>query len=210
MQVNVINTSSLDSFDYLLFPDQNPNNQYFIQQQLTRFSDTLTDAGKKFLETTKAIYEKINDSNAVRAAKAAVRMAKGIFHPNSIIYLDNLDYIRTAQPVMQRFIMAEPTIRQYYHEQKCDGFADTYVDIHPGQIGDQHYDYRRVMDAIIQDSTDEEGNYEWVSKNYLEDLITGDRELHFEEKIDILKTWDVMKMFISQGEDPTNIFGGKL
>ena len=210
MQVGVIDSSSLDSFDYLLFPDQNPNNQTFIQQQLSNFSNTLTETGKRFMETTKAIYEKINDSNAIRMAKAAIRTAKGILHPNTIVHLDNLEYIRTAQPVMQRFIMAEPTIRQYYHEQKCDGYADTYVDIHPNKIGDDHYDYRRVMGGIIQDSVDENGDYEWVSKNYLDEITEGDRELSFDEKVDILKTWDIMKMFMEAGEDPTNVFGGKL
>lgn len=210
MQVGVINSSSLDSFDYLLFPDQNPNNQSFIQQQLNNFSNTLTETGKRFLETSKAIYEKINDSNAVRMAKAAIRTAKGLFHPNSVVYLDSLDNIRSAQPVMQRYIMAEPTIRQYFHDQKCDGFADTYVDMHPKDIGDTHYDYRRVMNGMIQDTVDEAGEYDWVSKNYYEDILTGDRELDFDEKCDVLSTWSIMKMFMDAGEDPTNIFGGKL
>lgn len=210
MQVNVINTDSLQSFDYLLFPDQNPANQNFIYQQLNRFSDSLTDVGRQFVEASRAIYERVNDSNAIRAAKAAIRMAKGLFHPNAIVYLDNIDNIRSAQPVMQRYIMAEPTIRDLYHRQKCDGYYDSYVDNNPGTIGDNHYDYRRVMDGVIQETTDKDGNYNWVSKNYYEEILEGDRDLSFEEKVDIISTWDLVKMFVDAGNDPTNVFGGKL
>jgi hypothetical protein len=210
MQVNVIQTNTPDSFNYILFPEQNPLNKEYLQSQLNNFSSSINDVGKKFMESSRAIYDKINDSNAIRMAKAALRMAKGIWHPNRIVALESLDSIRSAQPIMQRYIMAEPTIRECYFKQRCDGYSDTYVDLEPSKISDDHYDYRRVMDSLIIDSVNEDGEYEWLSRNYGEDLIPGDRELNFEEKTDILSTWDIIKMYVEAGTDPTNIFGGEL
>lgn len=210
MNIQVVPVNSIASFDYMLFPDQNPQNQLYIQQQLSQFSASLTDVGRKFVEASRAIYDKINDSNAIRLAKAAIRMTKGLFHPNSIVYLNTIEDIRNAQPVMQRYIMAEPTIREIYHQQRCDGYSDTYADIEPGSLRDDHYDYRRVMDHVIQDTVNSDGEYEWVAKSFLEELRPGDKDLTHDEKCDILSTWEVMQAFISAGKDPTNIFEGDL
>ncbi len=111
---------------------------------------------------------------------------------------------------MQNYIMANPMIRELYNQQLCDGYSDTYTDIDKNTIGDKHYHYRRVMDAVVQDTTDSEGNYDWVSKNYMEDLLEGDRELEIEEKAKVLSTWEVMNAFIKAGQDPTNPRGGSL
>ena len=208
MFVNVIESSSLDSFNHLLFPEQSPANQHYIMQQLGRVSETISDVGKKFVEASRAIYEKVNDANAIRMAKAALRMAKGIFHPNEVIPLETLEDLQAAQPVMQRYIMAEPTLREVYHRQMCDGYSDTYTDLEPGVLGVDHYDYRRVMDGIIQDTEgDEEGD--WSVTNYLDELIAEDRELTFDEKTHILSTWDIVRMFVQSGDDPTDIFNRK-
>lgn len=210
MQVNVINSDSLSSIDYLLYPEQNQNNQQFFYDQVSKFSQGLTEVGRSFMETSRDIYNMINDSSAVRMAKAAIRAAVGIFHPNTIYQINTLDEIRSAQAMMQRYIMAEPTIREYYNSQRCDGFSDTYLDVEPGKIGESHYDYRRVMTGVITDTTNQDGVDESWCKTYFEDLREGDRELDHAEKVAIMNTWDMVRLFVGQNQDPTNIFGGEL
>ena len=48
--------------------------------------------------------------------------------------------------------MAQPDIRSLYHKGHCDGYSDTYVDMEPGLVGEQHYDYRRVMDGVVEET----------------------------------------------------------
>jgi hypothetical protein len=206
MAINVIQGGTVDSFDYLAFPSQNPMNTVYLENQLSNFSQSLTDIGRQFIETSKAIYEKVNDSNAIRIAKAALRMAKGIFHPNEIVSLTTIDEMRFAQPVMQRYIMAEPTVRTFFHKQQCDGYSSSYFDPEPTSIGKDHYDYRRVMSGIIVDEVDSEGNERWVSHNYYDEARDNEPELDFQEKVTILKTWNIAKMFIEAGQDPTDPF----
>jgi hypothetical protein len=207
MAINVIHSGSVDSFDYLAFPNQNPANTLYIQNQLTNFSQSLTDIGRKFIETSQAIYERVNDSNAIRAAKAAVRMAKGMFHPNEIRPLTTMEDIRFAQPIMQRYIMAQPDLRQMYHRQQCDGFSESYVDIEPNRVGLDHYDYRRVMSGIVVDETTPDGEDGWVSRTFFEDERGIDAPLDFADKVNILKTWDLVSMFVEAGKDPSDPFG---
>ncbi len=203
--VNVIHAGDVRSFDAMLFPEQSPQTSSYIQSQLNSFSSTLTEIGKQFVESSKALYEKINDSNAIRLAKAAVRMAKGMFHPNMIIPLETLEDVRAAQPMMQRYIMAEPTLREQYHRQLVDGFSDTYADVEPKRIGEKHYDYRRVMDGIVIDD-EEEG---WIANNYFEDLRGDDRDLDLVEQRAILKTWDIIRMALASEKDPSDPFALK-
>jgi len=207
--VDVIHGGNVDSFDYLAFPTQNPNNQVYIQNQLANFSQSLTDIGRKFIETSQAIYEKVNDSNTIRIAKAAVRMAKGMFHPNEIVQLKTLEEFRFAQPIMQRYIMAEPGLRELYHKQQVDGYSDSYADVEPAFVGVDHYDYRRVTDGIIEDTVDENGEDTFVCRNYFEDLRPDDVELSIEDKSNILSSWDLIRMFRESGQDPTDPFAHK-
>lgn len=210
MQANVIHTGSVDSFDYLVAPEQNPMNQMYIENQFSNISSTLTDIGRRFMETSKALYDKINDSAAIRMAKAAIRVAKSVFHPNAIIELESLEQLQAAQPIMQRYVMADPTIRRLYHAQQIDGYSDTYKDVEPGKVGHAHYDYRRVMDGMVREVVDADGEDGWVVNTYAEDLNEGDRHLDLNEKVDIINTQTLARMFIEAGEDCTNVFGAKL
>ena len=203
--VNVIQGGGA-AFDSILYPEQNLQNQGYLYNQLQNFSQSLNDVGKQFMESARDVYAKINSSEAVMLARSAIRAAQGIFHPNQIVPLMTINDLQMAKPVMQRWVMACPDIRELHLKQQCAGYGDTYVDIDPGKIRDEHYDYRRVMDgAIIEDGDD------WYCRTYAEDLFPGDRELDVGERQDILKTWDLVSMFVHKGEeDPTDPYSGHL
>lgn len=201
--VNVIHAPTVDTFDYLLFPEQHQNNSAYVQRQFEQFSNTLTDAGRRFMENAKQVYQQIVESDAANLARLAIRNAKALFQGNHILPLLDIDTLQTASTLMQRYIMAQPDIRALYHDSRCDGYSDTYVDLHPTKTGESHYDYRRVMQHMVQDT--EEG---WFVKSWAEDLVEGDRELNFDEKSCILQTWDVVKMFVkAQGVAPPGVGG---
>lgn len=204
--VNVIHAPTVDTFDYLLFPEQHHNNSAYVQRQFEQFSSTLTDAGRRFVENAKQVYQQVIESDAANLARLAIRNAKALFQGNHILPLMDIDTLQTAAPLMQRYVMAQPDIRALYHTNRCDGYSDTYVDLHHGKIGEDHYDYRRVLQNMVQQTDDG-----WYVKSWAEDLVEGDRELGFDEKNCILHTWDVVKMFVeAQSADPTNPWGGKL
>jgi hypothetical protein len=205
MAINIINTDSVQSFDYLMFPEQTGIDNNYLQQQFSGLSNIVDDVSQKFINTAKSLYDRANNSDLVRSAKAAIMSAKNIFHPNVIYHLDNLEQLMSARVGNQRFIMAYPELREIYHEQKCDGYSDTYVDMEPNKIGKDHYDFRRVMTGVVVDTEDG-----WVVNTYYEDLIEGDKELDVNEKVNILLTWDSVYHAIMNKDDPTNVYGGKI
>lgn len=205
-----VDFGGVSDFDALMYGQKHQGTLNFLQnniQQLAQMSHTLTDAGRQFFAGAAQRFEELNSAEAMRLARAAVRRAGSVFQRDEIRSMWELPQIQNAPLTMQRWIMAEPTVRQMYQEQRCDGYSETYVDMHPGAIGADHYDYRRVTNGIIVD--DEE--HGWKATIYLDELIEGDRDLTLDEKVDILTTWDIVSSLMKEGsEDPTSSWGGKL
>jgi hypothetical protein len=204
-QVSVVEVSHPDVFDYMFYPEQHPSTLTYIQNQFTNISSTIMESGKKLIEDSKRMMEKFYDSNIERAARAAIRMAKNLIHPNQVQRLETLETIQAASPVMQRYIMSEPVLRELLDQQLCSGYAGSYMDTDPGTLAKWHYDWRRVNNGIVQLDGEQ-----WVATTYFEDLKDGDRELTGDEKFDILATQDFAKLCVGRGDDPTNPFGGKV
>lgn len=207
---NVIHDAPAGAWDHLIYPEQHPANKAFIVNQLDAYTHLLLDTGRQYFEQARTIYNQINDTAAVRAAKAALRMAKGITRPNVISPLLTLEDVRSAQPIMQRYIMACPEIRELYNNQRCDGYSDTYIDAFPGAIGETHYDYWKVMSGIINEYVDENGEDTWKVNIYGYDLEPNDTELTFDDKVDILSTWEIVRLAIEATEDCTSVYNGRL
>lgn len=199
-----------EAFDALLYTQENPINQQYVVQQLERVNTALSDSGRAFMDASRELYERIHNSEAAQAARAALRMAKSLFQPNVIGYLDTLDRLQSAPPIMQRWIMSSPEVRPLYQQQRCHGYGEAYItDMSPGQSLEQDYNWRRVMDGVVVMEETDDG-WGWYSRQYVEEILPGDRELINFEKLDILRTWDIVRMAIEAGDDPTNPAGGTL
>lgn len=196
-----------DSWDAIVYGEPHPSTVSFLQQQVSQFSDTLTNAGRAFMEKSRQAFDFFNSSEAMRFARDAMQRVRGAFETPGIVNLWDLAQMQGASLTMQRWIMANPVVRKMYHEQRCDGYSDTYIDMAPCAIGKDHYDYRRVMDGYMQ--TTPEGD--WKIEHYLESLTEGDRDLMHEEKIDIMLTWSAMDLVLALSQDdPTSPVGGSL
>jgi len=156
------------------------------------------------------VYDQIHNSEAAQLARAAVRSAKSLFAPNKIVYLESLEQLQAASPLMMRWAMSQPDLRALHIQQRCHGYGELYTtDFSPNQVGEEDYNWRRVMDGVVvMDEID--GQSSWYSRQYAEDLLPGDRELDTFERLDIIRTWDIIQMAIDAGDDPSNPNGGTL
>jgi hypothetical protein len=196
-----------DAFDALCYGQSHPSTLQFLQNQASFIADTVTQQGRAFLDRSRQAFEVFNGSAAIDFARKISSTVKGLFESKHIVGLWELEAMQKASITMQRWVMANPTVRKLYHEQKLDGYSDTYSDVHGTDIADSHYDYRRVMDGVMQF----EDNDEWFVKEYIEDLLDGDRDLTHSEKVDIIHTWNKMDLILALGkDDPTSPVGGKL
>lgn len=197
-----------DAFDALVYGETHPGTIAFLANQVNNVADTLTDAGRAFMSKTRDLFERFNGTAAMRFAREVVNSVKGAgARPDRIMTLWELPEMQSASLTMQRWIMANPNVRRRYHVQKCDGYSDTYIDVEPGQVGEDHYDWRRVMDGHFV--FDEEGH--WKCVQYFEDLKEGDRHLLHEEQVDIQRSWEAMDLVLALcKDDPTSPVGGSL
>jgi hypothetical protein len=200
---------SVAEFDAMVYGQKHPGTLQFLSNQVASLqqsaSQYLTDAGKNFFANAADIYERFNGSEALRVARAAMRKVSHIFQSDEIKPLRNISEIQQAPLKMQRWIMAEPTIRQAWLDQRCDGYSGSYVDMHGGVIGVEHSDWRHVMSGIVEDIVDDDGESNWKTTIYLDEVPAGDVELQLGDKTDVLTAWDLVKMYRQLGkEDPVS------
>lgn len=211
MQVNVLPPSHPGAMTMMSFPEIAPHAREWISNQLQAATGILTDVGRGFLNRATELHAAYNDGSIERSARKIARTVKSLLHPNTIVSLNTIDQVQSAKPIMQRYVMAQPLLRDLYHRQLCDGYSDTYTDFQPDAIGEDHYDYRRVMEHVIRvEPHPETGEEQLVISHYLEDLHAGDRLLNDEEKFTILNVWDVVESALASKIDPTDIFNGNI
>lgn len=205
-QVEVIDGGP-QMFNMLSYREKHPSTLAYLKSQFENIGQTLNDAGQQFFQGMQNVFEQANSSEAMRKARLALQKVKNVFEVDNVKSIFELNELQASQYVMQRWIMACPDVRNMYHQQQCDGFSETYVDRFPGTVGENHYDYRRVMDGMVQDDAEND----WKATFFLDDLLEGDRELTFDEQVDILNTWECVEAYLKRGkDDPTSQFGNML
>lgn len=195
-----------DMFDAAVYGRPNSTIYQFIDNQVNTLSRNISESAKGFFQATKDIYQRVSFDDAVRKAKAVTRKVNSLWDPDGIYPITNMASMQNANLTMQRWIMANPEVRSLFHQHQCEGYSGTYKDIHPGRIGEDHYDYRRAMNGFVV--VDDEG---WKATTYFDELLPGDVELDLSEQVDIQTTW---KFFVDamnrKEDDPTSKFNSSL
>jgi len=203
-----------DGFDALLYGAQSvhPNTMRYMENQFNHVTGLLTDVGRRFSQETERVFEFFSSGESFRKARAILRNVGSLFKADDIRELTSISDFQTAGLEMQRWLMAEPDYRKLYHQQRCEGFSRTYIDRHPGRIGEDHYDYRRAMNGLfVPEKVEGEEEEQYFVTEYFEELIEGDRELELSEQVDIQTSWRNLRAFVAHGgEDPGSEFGNQL
>lgn len=210
--------SGVDAFNAKAFGNPHPNNvQYFTQQYqdiVQNASMFVGDLGKQFVQAAASVYQQYVSPTALARIRNILRHATNDSANDTIRSLGTLEEFQNASLVMQRWVMAEPLVREKYQAQLIDGYSDTYLDVEPGASGLSHYDYRSVTEGMVEYSQNDEGEVDglvYVNYYQADGLRSEDRLLEVEEKTDILDVWHNVRVYLRQGaEDPTAPQGGYL
>lgn len=195
-----------DAFRAILYRDHDQIHEPIVNAAFKTVAPVFTQAAIQFRDTVSDIYKALDIEEASRTIRAAIRKVSSFWGDTGIHYLETMGQFQHANLDMQRYIMAETTVRELYNRQGCDGYSDTYIDKEPGKIGKDHYDYRRVTDSVhVKDE------FGMSSITYTEDLREGDRKLDILEQADICASWNRVKaMILKRGEDPTSKYNSML
>lgn len=197
------------NFDAIAFGVPIQANLNFLEERLNNYSATMQNAGEAFLKRGMEVFNRYGGADAIRLAKAAVRSVQHAFDKDMVRELKTIGSVQQAGQQMQRWIMANPTVREMFHQQRCDGYSNQYVDIAPNSIGKDHYDWRLVNTGLVNETPDDP-DHEWSCVNHL-DESADDVFLSLPEKLEILSTWDfISKLMVPGKEDPTSPYCDKL
>jgi hypothetical protein len=187
----------------------------YLQSQFDTGSAAFAGMGVGFMETARSAWERFGNSDAFRRAKAAVRMVAHMWQRDEIRSIWEMGAFQQAPLSMQRYLIANPVVREMYNEQRLDGWSETYVDMYPGKKGWGHYDYQMAVHGRVQTpaAKDEDGQdaEDFHVEFFFDEPVEGDRYLTLLEQHDMFKCWDAMNALIADGgEDPTSPYASKL
>jgi len=180
------------ALDYIMFGDTRNRVSSYIQKQINE----LSTYAPKFFEGIKNIaYNAYNYlTNEFLHTKTLQHLQDNniIIHNQEIFEYLSYEQIRDANITMQRYIMAHPEVRQLYLDNKIDGYSETYVNIFGNDVGESHYDYRKVMDGVIVPT---EKGFKFT--HYNDELLPGDKPLSFVERMTILRVWEEIDFLLN-------------
>lgn len=175
------------------------NTQSWLGERSDALRATISNTATAFFNQAASLYTMISTSDAVQALRNMTVKADNAWQNNTIAYMSTTEQLQCAAPVMQRWIMAEPTVRQMYLNGEVSGYGESYTNLHGNGVGAAHYDWRQVMSGIATITDDHISH-----TTYVEDT-RDDNELSVFEKVDILRTWNTVQVALSEGEqDPTS------
>lgn len=202
---------SQELFDGLAFGRQHPGTISFLENAPRVATERLTAAGSWFIQQTQQLLERVANSDAVRMAKAAQRMMAHLYQEDTIRPMRSIGDLQHPPNAMLRWLGAEPTVGRLIDQQALDGWSGRYTPRYAGQYGEQNYDYRRVMDGLIQTTTDEDGEENWKAVCYVEDLHESTDDLDLYQQDAIVQSWTLLKHQAQHGdEDPTSPWNASL
>lgn len=198
----------------LLYGDVHPGTQHFFESQRGHALSGLTQTAQRFAHEAVERFGFMASERTQRLIRDVRRAANWVWHGDYIRPLRTVDELQFASPTMIRYIMAEPTVRQMYHDQQLAGYDDHYVDLQPKATGEELYEYRQVMQDIVVVDEDEHGNpIGWHADHFMEDVLEDGSvdELSFDEQMDIQQTWaHTLSAIKARRQDPTSTYGASL
>lgn len=167
---------------------------------------TVSATTANWFNKAKTFYQTITETDANQALRNLTAKVDMSWKGNNIFLCQNIQQIQSSNLVQQRYLMAEPNLRQLFLDQSCEGFAGSYVNLHGNAVGVNHYDYRRVTDGILLVN---ETGVEW--NDFYEAIPDNDKELEMYEKADMIRNWNLVNIALDANEmDPSSPIGNLL
>lgn len=186
------------------FLDNNTTN--WLTQRSEALMSTVSSTTQNWFNKARSFYTSISEADAIQALRNLTVKADVSWKGNNIYFCNSIEQLQVANPVMQRYIMAEPRLRELYLNESVEGYNDSYVNHHGDSLGTKHYDYRRVTDGVVIVHDDHA-----IVNEFYELIPDTDKELDIFEKADIIRTWNMVNRALDANEmDPTSPIGNLL
>lgn len=203
-------SGGVDAFNATMYAEPTQQDISFFQQNVNTFCDTLGMAGQNFFGGLRDRMETVDFSKLKEYTHAAARRISSFWESDNIRPLRDLPDLQFPPNMMIRWQMANPHVRELYHNGGCEGYSDSYIDLQPKVRGNDHHDYQMVMHGMEQ--YDEDGNLFFVS--YTETFEEPENSVDYlrtSERVDIIESWALTSSYLGKmKDDPTSQYSGML
>ena len=196
-------------FRSLAYGSPKSEDRDFLRGHIESAAARLGKAGAAFIDRAKERFESFDLSALDRKLDALKRKVRHAFDDDNIGPMSKIGEFQQAGFNRQRWCMANVKARSLVQKDRMYGWRDTYLDVEKGRIGEQHSDYRKVINGLA--TTDEHGHthhvehFDCYDADYREELKFGDQTLIR----DVM--WANLEFYISQGtDDPSDPNNGSL
>ena len=189
--------SGAEGFNELFYQPVANSTIDYLRNQLTGFSEILTQSGRQFMDTAKTHWNNWwADYNSNRAA-ALMQNTQHYFEAERVRHFDNWEELRSASPRNQTYLMALPELAAAAEKQTIFGFNETYVNPYPELKPEDSPIYHAVNNGVVQ-FTDEGAYYtNWIDSDKTQSL-------EFIEQTRVLDAWELARIALFQNQDPTD------
>ena len=172
----------------------------------------------RFTQGTQDMLSYVADKIAPYNYQTLQQIAASVYNRVDSMWMDDriqplwdVSHFQFPPSTMVRWIMAEPTIRELYHMGQAEGYGENYIDTAKGLRGEDHLDYRLVLDGMWY----EEAEGDFTRTDFLVESrpeFNPDYDtLNFIEQSSIISSWNNLAAIVNRrDDDPTSQFGAKL
>lgn len=174
--------------------------QEYITTRFNDYASRIVDTANNMQTNLVDRFNQLRSASYIQRVDSLRHQFNANWQTDTIRYLSSVEQMQEATQVMQRWVMAQPQLRQIYNRGGLSAYDGTYVDKYPGTVGADHYDYRRVMNGVVYQT--EEGT------SYTQYYEAGVEEVDILSLLDttaIIRTWKVIDQHIDCSDtDPTS------
>lgn len=188
-------------FGMLAFPKENTSITNYVQNALTNIHNTFAPELANRIQQT---HEFAN--SAMNIAKLALRHVTSLFKPDIVYSFTDMLSFQTAQPVMKRWVMANPMAADMFDNNRCEGYGGEFYSPEDFTKTRPSIDWMNVNNGVVQ-FTAEDAH----AVTYSFDDPSNTEQLNFQDQVAVLSGWSVLEMMLSRKErDPTSPYGDAL
>lgn len=179
----------------------------WLADRSSALRENMSSTAMSWFNTAKSFVQVIDTSSAIQALRNITSKQENVWNTNNIYQCGSIEELQIANPVQQRYIMAQPRLRDMFLNNSVEGYGDSYVNYGGDNVGDKHYDYRRVTNGIMMEQPDES----FTVKVFFEEIPEGDVELTLHQQVDCIRNWNMVDRALDAHEmDPTSQIGNML
>ena len=183
---------SAPALDSMLYGNKSELINNYLVQQMQQIKPAFNEFSNRIYQNLQTSYNFINDKLVQYGILSELHQQGVQVVDNYYMELNSFAALQNANLTMQRWVISHPQVKQMYLDQNIDGYSETYKNVFGGGVGEQDYNHRRIMEGVVQDTPNG-----FIIKNFIEDLLPGDRQPTHYEQVQMLHTYDAIDHILS-------------